>query len=162
MIFKQREIEDECLFFEVSRDAGWLTNIKEIAEEKGDTKLTSPILFSAGIEKMGGQLRVLGELSFEMVSLCSRCLNEAKKGVSRRIDSFFPMPEEGGNVIDISDEMREQVAMAMPERLVCAGNCKGLCPGCGANLNEQTCGCTEAEAENSKFNALKNLPVTAG
>ena len=42
---------------------------------------------------------------------------------------------------------------------LCDDDCKGLCPQCGANLNEGPCGCSrdEADVEASPFAALKNF-----
>ncbi|MCQ5072305.1 YceD family protein, partial [Adlercreutzia sp. DFI.6.23] len=42
---------------------------------------------------------------------------------------------------------------------LCDDDCKGLCPQCGANLDEGPCGCSrdEADVEASPFAALKNF-----
>ncbi|MCY4047280.1 MAG: DUF177 domain-containing protein [Candidatus Dadabacteria bacterium] len=154
MVFSQNEIGSERLLFEVSKSAGWLTNIEEMADGSGETTLGSRILFSAGVEKIGAQLHVCGEVSFEVVSRCSRCLGSAKERVRSPIESFLPMPG-GGNVIDISDDMREHVAMAMPQRVVCRSECKGLCAGCGANLNEGFCDCA-SDRTDPRLGALKD------
>lgn len=46
-----------------------------------------------------------------------------------------------GKVIDLDPIVREQIALALPGYPVCAEDCKGLCPVCGANLNDRECGC---------------------
>jgi uncharacterized protein len=46
-----------------------------------------------------------------------------------------------GKVIDVDPVVREQVLLALPSYPVCQESCKGLCPVCGANLNERDCGC---------------------
>jgi DUF177 domain-containing protein len=46
-----------------------------------------------------------------------------------------------GKVIDLGPMLREQVLLALPGYPVCGDGCKGLCPACGANLNERDCGC---------------------
>lgn len=43
--------------------------------------------------------------------------------------------------IDIRPLIREQIYLAMPDYPHCSEDCKGLCPQCGANLNETTCTC---------------------
>ena len=155
MIFKKEEIGDDRLFFEVSKNSPWLTNISEIAGNKGETKLASPVLFSAGIEKICGQLWVSGKLSFEILEPCSRCLKPVQSKIKHDIDTFIPLSEKE-KIIDISDDMREQVAMAMPERIICRGNCKGLCSGCGTDLNEKPCTCSK-EKTDPRFEVLKQL-----
>ena len=46
-----------------------------------------------------------------------------------------------GKVIDLDPLVREQVLLALPAYPVCQDGCKGLCPVCGANLNDRECGC---------------------
>lgn len=158
MIFRLEEIGNDRLFFEVSRNGRWLANMAEIAEGGGDTKLLSPVSFSASIEKIGGQLSVSGKLSFELLSPCARCLKPVREDISRGINFVFPVAERGKK-IDISDDMREQVAMAMPEKTVCAENCKGLCAYCGENLNDTPCNC-EMQGVDPRLKALKEVRLS--
>jgi uncharacterized protein len=46
-----------------------------------------------------------------------------------------------GKAIDLDPIVREQLLLALPGYPVCQESCKGLCPVCGANLNERDCGC---------------------
>ena len=46
-----------------------------------------------------------------------------------------------GKVIELDPLVEEQIALALPPYPVCQDGCKGLCPVCGANLNEGECGC---------------------
>ena len=41
-----------------------------------------------------------------------------------------------GDTIDLSDIVREQIYLSLPMRSICKESCRGLCPVCGANLNE--------------------------
>lgn len=43
--------------------------------------------------------------------------------------------------IDLRPLVREQIYLAIPDYPHCSEHCKGLCPRCGANLNETTCAC---------------------
>lgn len=154
MVFNQNEIGREPLLFEVSKNASWLTNIRGMAGGKGEIRLSSPIVFKAGIERIGDRLRVSGEVSLKVASRCSRCLDDADKNITHRIESVITMPQGGGD-IDISDDMREHVAMSMPSRIICDSDCKGLCASCGANLNKRMCDCA-IEREESKFSVALN------
>ena len=35
----------------------------------------------------------------------------------------------------------DRISVELPQRFLCDEDCKGLCPKCGANLNERSCGC---------------------
>jgi uncharacterized protein len=41
-----------------------------------------------------------------------------------------------GEVLDVAAWARDAFALAMPAQVVCRADCAGLCPQCGANLNE--------------------------
>ena len=43
--------------------------------------------------------------------------------------------------IDLGEVVREQLYLALPMKPLCAEDCKGLCPVCGANRNRETCAC---------------------
>ena len=44
-------------------------------------------------------------------------------------------------IIDVDDLVREQIELALPMSRLCSDDCRGLCPECGANLNEGDCAC---------------------
>jgi len=63
-----------------------------------------------------------------------------------------------GKVIDLDPILREQVLLALPGYPVCREGCKGLCPVCGANLNERECGC-ERRVPDPRWAALKDIKL---
>jgi uncharacterized protein len=75
-----------------------------------------------------------------------------------------------GDVIDVTETFRELLMSELPDRTYCREACAGLCPGCGANLNNEPCQCkheggaqapaaaTEAQPEWKK--ALRNLKLS--
>ncbi len=102
---------------------------------------------------------------------CGRCLTQVSHDVPVRIDRTFVPAAGGGSggdddaggsgpgragsfdvrdadeetysgkTIDLDPVLREAVLLALPPYPVCSDGCKGLCPVCGANLNERDCGC---------------------
>jgi len=61
-----------------------------------------------------------------------------------------------GAKIQIGDIFREQILLQIPMRHVCKEDCKGICPGCGANLNREECRCQKETLDNP-FSVLKKL-----
>ena len=43
--------------------------------------------------------------------------------------------------LDLEALTSEDVLLSIPSKLLCRSDCKGLCPRCGANLNDGACGC---------------------
>ena len=62
--------------------------------------------------------------------------------------------QEGGLVLE--DVLREQVLLTLPARTLCREDCKGLCPRCGRNLNQETCNCEETSSD-PRWTALADL-----
>lgn len=64
-----------------------------------------------------------------------------------------------GLSLDVEAVVWEQLALALPDRFLCARTCKGLCPKCGANLNEEECGCEGGE-EDPRMAPFRNLKLS--
>ena len=58
--------------------------------------------------------------------------------------------------MDMSSAVREEVFLAMDSYVVCDPDCRGLCSKCGADLNEDMCGCTD-EGTDPRWAALRDL-----
>jgi uncharacterized protein len=61
-----------------------------------------------------------------------------------------------GKVIDVDEIVKEQIVLAVPTRMLCREDCKGICPECGADRNTGDCGCTTNDID-PRWAALKNL-----
>src|SRR3954447_22863415 len=75
---------------------------------------------------------------------CMRCLEPASP--SFEIDAYeFHQPGGGedlsspymGEELDLQAWARDALALALPAQLTCRPECAGLCPQCGANLNDE-------------------------
>lgn len=106
---------------------------------------------------------------------CTRCLapiewsNADAFDVELRSNADGPTDEDVGldetemDVIfldddrfDTTDLAAEQVLLALPMRLVCRDDCAGLCPRCGADLNQEGACTCEPEVD-PRWEALRNL-----
>ena len=97
---------------------------------------------------------------------CVRCLNpfpntlnvnftELYAFSSRHMtESSLLMPETG--IIDLTPVLREYLLLEIPISPLCNTDCKGLCPVCGNNLNEQACD-HSIESDDLRLDVLKRL-----
>ena len=105
----------------------------------------------------GEGILATGILTTHVVGTCDRCLSPAEFDVSGEVDEYylFEEPEDTGdddddeldfslvsadNTIDLSGALLSALVMETPFVVLCRPDCKGLCPVCGANLNEEDCG----------------------
>lgn len=63
-----------------------------------------------------------------------------------------------GKTVDLDPIVREQILLALPSYPVCSEGCKGLCPVCGANLNDRECGC-DRHVPDPRWAGLKNVKL---
>ncbi len=77
---------------------------------------------------------------------CYRCLGDAVLDVpidAREYQAEKPEDEEmttpyvADDELDVSGWARDAVALALPDKILCAPECAGLCFECGKNLNEE-------------------------
>jgi uncharacterized protein len=59
----------------------------------------------------------------------------------------FLVPVDAGDVIDVTEVVRQQLVLALPIAPRCRDDCRGLCPRCGADLNDGPCGCAPHEVD---------------
>ncbi|MCX7793749.1 MAG: DUF177 domain-containing protein [Thermodesulfovibrionales bacterium] len=149
-----------------------LDNLTIISEA---VMITSPLKGELRVDKVGKEIFVKGYTSTEIELTCSRCLNNFKKEVSLDISlTYHPLSElkgdevyelhddemevdfYSGDEIDIDSLIEEEILLNIPMKPLCSEDCKGLCPGCGTDLNTGSCVCP-GEAIDERFAILKKL-----
>jgi uncharacterized protein len=60
-----------------------------------------------------------------------------------------------GDELDLGELIREELLLAAPSKSLCRPDCKGLCGGCGAELNREPCRC--APPVDGRWKALAAL-----
>lgn len=119
-----------------------------------------------------GEVIARGHVHGTLAQSCRRCLEPLEQGFDEDITIVFVDEEEAGedeieggetrviapsaSELDSSGPVREEVFLAIEPYVVCDPECKGLCPGCGTNLNEGTCSCSGEEAD-PRWDALRKL-----
>ena len=61
-----------------------------------------------------------------------------------------------GHTIDLMAAVERSIASALPMKVLCKEDCKGICPKCGKDLNEGDCDCTESNID-PRFESLRAL-----
>lgn len=89
---------------------------------------------------------VEGEASFTLGGNCTRCLAETQKdylfGFAEECDGEEENPYPVVNdKIDLKKIAFDTVITNAPMVFLCKDDCKGLCSGCGVNLNNEQCKC---------------------
>jgi len=120
-------------------------------------------------------IRLTGQLTATLELACARCLEPLIQEVARTFELLYrPQGSDAGreelSVTDaeaeigyyqgdgllLEDVLREQILLALPLKVICREDCKGLCPHCGRNLNSGPCSCAEPH-EDPRWAALKEI-----
>jgi len=72
--------------------------------------------------------------------MCARCLEELYSTQERSYKFDFEI-DPAIEYIDLGEEIRQEIIMANPAKVLCSKDCRGICPDCGANLNIERCKC---------------------
>ena len=130
--------EEETFFFEYS---------PELDIDLPNGELVLPV-------KINGTARITGrhsafiecEIAFTVKGSCTRCLRPAEKtflecvaeDCNENDENAYPVVNDR---IDLTDIVNDKILTSIPVSFLCDENCKGLCPKCGANLNDGDCKC---------------------
>jgi uncharacterized protein len=125
-------------------------------------RATEPVL-SGSVRLMNTQGGVLvqGRLHTQAVLSCSRCLEPVAVPLDVELEEIFtptidiltgrPIQSEeedralwidDRHLLDLSEVLRQDTLLVLPMHVLCREECLGLCPVCGQNLNQGSCGCT--------------------
>ena len=125
---------------------------------------------------VGGRLSSAGEGKFYWQASiktvvraeCRRCLTPVDVPISESLGLVFVAEEDArddddcyvvprrASVLDLSEAVREELLLAVPQFVECREDCRGLCRRCGADLNAGPCGC--APEMDPRWEALTKLP----
>ena len=106
--------------------------------EREDVRPAKPFDIDAQISLVDKELVVNADIHCTLSLTCARCLEAFEAPVSPR--AIFSYSVEPNDIVDITEDVRQEIILAYPMVPVCRPDCKGLCAVCGQNLNERACG----------------------
>jgi len=150
--------------------------IRHLADQQ-DFVVNGPVSAECKLERKGeNKVALQGKVEVELLLSCDRCLRSFPFQVKAKFQQLFAVESEDAwrvkemeslpvdleteileePVIDLDDILRQQIYLALPAKILCLGACAGLCPQCGANLNETVCECSKV-GKDSPFSVLAQL-----
>jgi uncharacterized protein len=178
MFIALEELEDHRVDFREEIQPG-------VFDLGADVRQSEPLATSGHAELLeehrGGRgqtiedIRVVGDLNTVIEVACARCLDPVQHTISHHFDLLYrpqgadagvderAVPDAEAEVsyyvgdgLLLEDVLREQLLLAVPIKLVCRDECKGLCPVCGKNRNLEACSC-RVELSDPRWDALKDI-----
>jgi uncharacterized protein len=146
-----------------------------------DLRFAEPVVGRVDFRNSGDLLNITGRIRTVLEIPCARCLADVRVPMELEVEEHFPLSqvtdptpvaEEGEEfdtivssivrldagrpILDLEEFLRQQVLTEVPIRVLCGSACRGLCPRCGADLNQGPCDCP-SEPRDSPFAALSSL-----
>jgi uncharacterized protein len=156
----------ECDF---ALSPGHLSEVIADKNSEGENpKLLTSMRGHLKLQLIGRRLKVKGFFAVKVELICHRCLSLFVHRIDDNFDDQVLLAELGhgsqkqGEDLDLNDEdelmvptvgqsfnlaplMAEFFWLAWPFKALCQPDCAGLCPNCGANLNEGSCYCKDSQ-----------------
>jgi len=140
---------------------------RELAGLLDDARPITPLTGQVRLLRTQRSIFVRGRLKTRVQVECSRCLAETEVPISFDLEEEFfpeidvttrhalPKPDDNGlgfmiepsHELDLGESVRQHMLLELPMQAICRETCAGLCPRCGANLNEGPCACVDDEID---------------
>lgn len=117
----------------------------------GRHPIQNPVVVTGDVRNVAGMLLLTFEASTVLKSVCDRCLKPFDQPKTVRYECMLAeelededsddilLLEDGA--VDLGDLARTVFILEMDTKTLCSEDCKGICPGCGVDLNQGTCTC---------------------
>ena len=117
----------------------------------GERPFTRPVQVSGVVRNMAGALELTGTAKTVLDTQCDRCLKPLTLPLEVPVETLLAEEledEESDEIVlledgqaDLDELFTTACVLALDGKHLCKEDCKGLCPTCGADLNEGPCGC---------------------
>ncbi len=118
-------------------------------------KLNKDIQFNGKFFKVEKSLLLNAEFTYSYSETCARCLEIFENKITANFNAIIVdevnedyeaedieiLIKDG--CIDLEEPIKQIVYLSMPMKALCKGDCKGICPMCGINLNTGKCECND-------------------
>lgn len=119
-----------------------------------DSGISESVEVSGAVENRAGIVTLSASVSFTHETVCDRCLKPLRVPFQKQFSHVLVQTladEDDDEFIEVQDLhfdldslVREDILLALEPKTLCKPDCKGLCPMCGADLNETACSCKKA------------------
>lgn len=123
----------------------------------------APVQVDVELQAVNDGIVAVGTVTAPWTGECRRCLRLASGEVVGDVHEIFErVPVEGetrlldGVEIDLTDVARDAVLLELPLAPLCRADCAGICPQCGADLNESGCDCVP-DTKDPRWAALEQI-----
>ncbi len=115
--------------------------------ELPDAQIAEPITINGTVYLTGEHSAIVeGEVNYVIKGECTRCLENTQKTYLLEFNESVEENNLDGysvknDTIDLTKIVDDLIMINSPITFLCDEDCKGICLGCGENLNNSQCKC---------------------
>ena len=113
---------------------------KDWGMDSPDVKFVDDIRLSGEFSRIDKEILVNADIVLDREITCSRCLKHCKQTIKQNFKKSYDSSILSED-LDIDGDLREEILVNFPMKVLCKDDCKGLCSVCGADLNLNECKC---------------------
>ena len=113
-----------------------------------DAEYSRPVSVNGTLTLGGNEVWAEGEIEYFVSTKCSRCLDDVIFHNIVEFDETFSEDDNADGaylysrgLADLTEMVNEKLLLSFPVSVLCKEDCKGICSGCGVNLNHEDCKC---------------------
>ncbi len=135
-------------------------------EWSGKTPFQKPVRVIGAVEQSAGVVTLKAQVQYRYDGNCDRCTGAIHRDEVLEIEHILVVSlnhEDNDSFVLIDnyqlplDELvQEDLLLSQPLKVLCKEDCRGLCPQCGKDLNQGTCGCRQ-DTVDPRLAVLKQL-----
>ena len=139
-----------------SKDFQFQLDLSQL-EFYGSHPISRPVEAAGTVTNHAGALELTGTARSLLDLACDRCGKEFSREKAVPLDCLLADELEDeenddillldGDELDVGEAVTTAFILDMDTKNLCKEDCKGLCPTCGANLNETSCNCGKREVD---------------
>jgi uncharacterized metal-binding protein YceD (DUF177 family) len=118
-------------------------NPDELDIDIGVMHFPDPLRLTVEAWKEGNDLTIQAHIEGERHFTCSACLEDFNNLFEKDFTLHYDI--KGLDSVVIDQDVRDELILDHPIRILCRPNCRGLCAFCGANLNTEKCDCKKGD-----------------
>ncbi|MDP8264542.1 MAG: DUF177 domain-containing protein [Candidatus Aceula lacicola] len=105
-----------------------------------DIQCLLPVSVSAHLECIGNVVSAKANAKASFSVLCGRCLRSFEKEIAKDLTFYYDL-DECESHIELGEDIRQEILLDFPYKILCSDGCKGVCSVCGIDLNKDKCKC---------------------
>ena len=131
-----------------------------------ETRVDKDVLLTGEILKIDDGTVFTGKIEYTLSDECARCLKEFDRKIESKFQAELVQKEDiesdeiqllvTDGTIKMDETIKQLIYLSLPMKSICSKACKGICPSCGVNLNNEKCKC-ENSLTDPRFEKLKDL-----